>query len=325
MNNAPDERVPLLSLDRRKSTILRGVAILYVLLGHAKYIAWGGVGGVTLFLLLSGYGLEASFEDRGLENYWRRRFFKVWLPYMIVGVFNVLILHVEGSYEIFCTVVGLDFYMNADKTMWYISYILFWYAAFYPLALLTRRAGDRRIGTAVRLAGLFLFSYVFYRLSLIGVWDGTSGAKRYVIFFPLGAALCALGRVQVKEWIRTLVWPGLFFLSTVYMVISYGMTPWTWKYALFGALQVLAASQFVHLGGAAERALLWLGKYSYPIYLFEWTVFRRREQWLGMLKFQPLIDLGFILLTALFAFVFWEANRRFEELAAYAIAKRKAL
>ena len=184
MNNVPDERVPLLSLDRRKSTILRGVAILYVLLGHAGYLAWGGAGGVALFLLLSGYGLECSYAEKGLERYWQKRLFKVWLPYVFVGIFDVLALRVEGSYEIFCTVVGLDFYMNADKTMWYISYILLWYAAYYLLAGLTRHAGERRIGTAVRIAGLFLFSFVFYRLSLLGVWDGTSGAKRYVIFFP---------------------------------------------------------------------------------------------------------------------------------------------
>ena len=44
MNDTLETRVPLFSLDRRKSTILRGIAILYVILGHAGYLAWGGAG-----------------------------------------------------------------------------------------------------------------------------------------------------------------------------------------------------------------------------------------------------------------------------------------
>ena len=45
----------------------------------------------------------------------------------------------------------------------------------------------------------------------------------------------------------------------------------------------------------------------------------------SVLQLKPLIDLGFLLLSALFAFVFREGCRRFEELATHAIEKRKAL
>ena len=90
MGDTPEERLPLLALDRRKSGVLRGIAILLVLLGHTKIVRLGGAGGVALFLIVSGYGLHCSWESGGPEGYWRKRAQKVWLPYFFVGLLAVL-------------------------------------------------------------------------------------------------------------------------------------------------------------------------------------------------------------------------------------------
>ena len=325
MNDLLDTRVPLFSLDRRKSTILRGIAIFYVLLGHAGYFYWGGAGGVALFLMLSGYGLDRSNEVNGLEGFWRKRALKVWLPYVLVGIFNVVALRAEGALQILCSVTGLDLGRNIDRSMWYISYILLWYVLFYLSVLLTRRISRESLRLWARFALLLLAVPGVIWLDKQNIWNPSAGAGNYAIFFPMGVALSALSRVRVSERLRRLVWMGLFFLASAYMFRVYGLL-WTTRSALALALQVLAPSQLLKIGGGAERVLLWFGKYSYPIYLFEMTVRDHRGEWLEYLIFQPLVDVFYILLSALFAFAFWECWLLLEDImtALLSKARRKA-
>ena len=323
MSCAPDESAALFSLDRRKSTILRGVAILYVLLGHADYYIWGGAGGVALFLLLSGYGLDRSFAEKGLEGYWQKRILKVWLPCCIIGVLNVLALRETDALRVLCSVTGLDFCRNVDRSMWYVSFILLWYAAFYLISRLSLYVKDARLRTVLRIAALFLCAPVFLLLNRLRVWNGAGGVQLYVFYFPLGVVLSALTQLRVKERTRRLIWFAVFFAAAAFMFRNYGQR-WNKIMALAMALQAVAPSQLIKIRGGGERALLRLGEYAYPIYLLEMTMLNRREAWLSALRFQPLIDLVCLLLTALFAFVFWEAWRRIEELLTDALERRRA-
>ena len=141
--------------------MLRGIAILFVLLGHIGYYVRGGAGGVVLFLVLSGYGLNLSCEKNGLDFFWSKRIRKVFLPYWIVGLFVLVGWRVTSPRMMLCTLLGLDFGQLADPTMWYISFLLLWYLLYYVLALLTRRIRDPRGRTALLLAGLFAASFGF--------------------------------------------------------------------------------------------------------------------------------------------------------------------
>lgn len=45
---------------------LKGIAILFVLFGHTNFLDSSGAWGVHIFLLLSGYGLECSYQKNGI-------------------------------------------------------------------------------------------------------------------------------------------------------------------------------------------------------------------------------------------------------------------
>lgn len=53
------------------------------------------------FLFLSGYGLTVSYYKNGMDNFWNKKFIKVYLPAIIVNVFVFieLILKNEISFE----------------------------------------------------------------------------------------------------------------------------------------------------------------------------------------------------------------------------------
>ena len=155
------EGVPLFSLDRNSSTILRGIAILYILLGHTGYFVWGGAGGVVLFLLLSGYGLDQSREKDGLRLYWNKRIRKVYLPYLLVSLLVLAGWRIGDPRVIACTILGLDLGLIADKTMWYISFILLWYLLYYGLAVMSRLVRNPWGRRGFLLVGLFVLSFGF--------------------------------------------------------------------------------------------------------------------------------------------------------------------
>ena len=76
--------------NRPLTDALRGIAIIMVLTGHiglamhCKPIGHLGSFGVTLFLFLSGFGLNESFKKNGLKQYWPKKLRRVWLPNAIV-------------------------------------------------------------------------------------------------------------------------------------------------------------------------------------------------------------------------------------------------
>ena len=77
--------------DKNYTTIAKGIAIFMIMLCHMSCFWPGGrllspLGGtgVAIFLVTSGYGLMESYKRVGLENFWKKRLLRVWIPYAIV-------------------------------------------------------------------------------------------------------------------------------------------------------------------------------------------------------------------------------------------------
>lgn len=313
MGDTPEERLPLLALDRRKSGVLRGIAILLVLLGHTKIVRLGGAGGVALFLILSGYGLNSSCESGGLRDYWRRRVRKVWLPYFFVGVLDVFLLRARGAGPVLCTLAGLDLGMIADPTMWYISYIFFWYAVYYVFARLF--AGfpvqKRRIFIT---AGLLLACVPCVFLSKRGFWHAESLSKAYFPCFPIGVGMSACRDIRSPRAWRTALWAAALLGCAAYLCLPLlGMRDRIYLTAMAMAGAVIAVLQLLPVGGLPERALRRVGEYSYPLYLFEGLILML---WYDLVKTVPakwMADLAFFAASAAAAVLYWSLYRALEK------------
>ncbi len=299
--------VDLCSLDRKRTTMLRGIGILLVLLGHTGYVEWGGAGGVVIFLILSGYGIDRSCESGGLRDFWRKRFLAVWLPYALASLYHIAANHVKDPMSIICTIIGADFNLGllADKTMWYISYVMFWYFAYYIIACAVSFIRKPAIRQAARCVSLLAAAYGFRELCILGFWSSGSLAWLYHFAFPIGVILSSLTMVRVKKTVFTDSWLVLFIGSTLYTIGAYA-NEYSLKSAMAMGLLFVAAVQLLTSVGPAEEILLWFGKYSYPLYLFEGMVLEKRNYWFGKLENQMLIDLVFILFSCLLAAVFWD-------------------
>ena len=293
--------------------MLRGVAILLVLLGHTKIVRMGGAGGVALFLILSGYGLNCSCEQHGLKDYWRRRVQKVWLPYFFVGVLDVFLLKPRGAGAVLCTLTGLDLGLIADKTMWYLSYIFFWYLAYY---VLTRLFGGfpgqkRRIFI---IAGLLLACVPCVLLSGLGFWYAGSLSKAYFLCFPLGVGMSVCREIRASRTLRTAFWTAVLLGCAVYLCLLYlNIINLTYLTAMATAGAAIAVLQLIPVGGILKSALLRVGAYSYPLYLFEGLFLLRWTDWVTAMPAKWMADLAFFAASAAAAVLYWKLYRALEK------------
>lgn len=81
--------------------------------------------GVSLFLFVSGFGLNESFKKNGLSRFWRKKIKRVLIPYFFVYL-AICICH--KKYDLYAFVLNV----TGLKTLyWYIAYLMKWYILFY--------------------------------------------------------------------------------------------------------------------------------------------------------------------------------------------------
>ena len=155
--------------------IVRGVAIILVIICHMNnrlgvvriFTPFGGIA-VSLFLLLSGYGLNESYKRKGLNGYWIKKIVRIFLPYAIF--ISVLTL---SRQDMNITSYFLD--VLAIKTsLWYVEFLFRWYLVFWLIKKYVRQYA---------LCAFFLFGVIMFFIS-------ESPLEREQVFaFPVGVAI----------------------------------------------------------------------------------------------------------------------------------------
>lgn len=129
-------------LSHRNTQAMKGIAaigifVFHILLGYDVspiFNMWGGVF-VSVFLILSGYGLEESFRKNGLNGYWQKRLNKVVLPTCffifaynyLYSCFSIDIDSSPGAVMHNC----LDELLYIKPTFWFVFFITKCYAVYW--------------------------------------------------------------------------------------------------------------------------------------------------------------------------------------------------
>lgn len=129
------------------------------------FTPFGGIG-VAMFLLLSGYGLNESYQKNGLERFWSKRFIRLWTPYAIV----ICILTLIDGHTFKWFVLNICFF---HCPFWFIKYIIIWYVIFW---FVSRFVPNYRSVILLTVG-----------LVLIFITSGVRGEQ--AISFPLGVIL----------------------------------------------------------------------------------------------------------------------------------------
>ena len=193
-------------MSRDYTVRMKGIAILTVFWGHGA--AWSGVNnlqfiagtGVAVFLILSGYGLERSYEKSGLKGFWTKRFIRVLLPFWIVELFHEILNKIFNIKEF----IKKGFLLG--EAGWYVIYILECYVIFYLIKIVWSFVSKKMVfkdDSKKENAEIMLFWGVFtvfliYEIIKPAMGDITFLRSRQMYSFPLGILIAKYSE-KIKE------------------------------------------------------------------------------------------------------------------------------
>ncbi len=265
----------------------RGLAILFVLVGHFANIEWLWEDrfGVDIFFVLSGMLMsKILFEQRmKLKRFYIRRFsriFPVFLAYIFVAYSLAILAKFEFSVlEMFSTIAFLRTYLpvephifNTDIAIGHLWSLNVEEHAYVIMSVLTLIfLSVKRAAYALLVLGAAAIAVSFYYSN-----SGTAGEYFYIrtesaISFVFLSAGYSLLRSRYS-------WQGTAWLSPVCFVLALccyvdAMPRWlTWSVA--PVLLALAANHLTNVALPIQKMLCWrplqlLGLYSYSIYLWQ--------------------------------------------------------
>lgn len=262
-------------LTNEKSNYLKGLAILFILLGHIGVFRYGGFIGVGLFLFLSGYGLYFSYTKNGLKKYWQKRITKVLIPYWIFNTIWIIIDIILKNRPGIMAIIGsyLTYKNIIDITMWYISFLMVWYVLFYLIFKIAKTKIVQFIFLGASIA-------VMYILSRMGIFGLGGGAQFYVLMFPLGIIACELFK-NYHNKIGNVILPFMTIMLFLLLYIYNNSFNNTLEYVpsvimIFSIVVLIVLVMGFNNYQIHKNDIIGIyGKYSYFIYLIEGVILNK--------------------------------------------------
>lgn len=270
--------------------VLRGVAILLVLGAHSfwPYVrTWRNVGesGVPLFFVLSGYLISgllfAEYQKTGTLNvprFWIRRGFKIYPGFYVLLVATVVAKPlIFGGFQLRSAILSGMFLQNyAQSALLFIpqSWSLAVEEHFYlllPLLLLVLiRFEQLRLVPWLSAASLVVCTYLRMHSSGMAWRETHLCADALMIGVAIGYAKYLAPRwFPQRSRIAWLLASGAL-LAPIFILDQYreiGAVGITVQYVGFAGLLLWAIPRAVSFNPGV-RAVAWIGRYSYSIYLW---------------------------------------------------------
>lgn len=325
---------------------LKWLAILTIVFIHISYslvnnwqflhplaaFAWVGV---DIFLFLSGYWLAISAIKKpiGILNFYKKRLFKVFLPFWIVIIFLFLadffLLRKTYSFEIILQNF-LIFFPTADiwndfnSPFWYLTWLLFFYLAF-PLVF--------RAHSPI-LSAIFLYSIALNFVKINPLQMDTNWLHAlHLLAFPMGIIIASQeGKIQnffhQKIFSKKFLSPIFCLFFVIFFIIIWNIEIKNFEifydfFHRFGdapkiieqikSIFLLFLVTLIFIFLPFSNKFLWiLGLFSYEIYLLHWPLMARYDVIFHNLPI-GIATIIWIFLLILIAFLFQKMMKFFEK------------
>lgn len=274
-------------------TPLTGHGLLDIPLNAARYLGWTGDQGVSVFLILSGFGLTWGLLALGqtgpfqLRRFFLRRAARVYPLWWGANALALVIgLLVPAFFNI--SVVGYvlnlaGFRVTPDTlyalvpAWWYITLLIQLYLAYPALWGVLRRLGPGRlllvtlaVALPIRLLGLLVFT------DYLDAWSRGAIFITRLPEFALGISLAAWMHADPRRadavlrsgWMLSLA-VALFVggLLASFTLVGMAVAPLSMGAGAFVLLYAVTGGQRAPAAGGAWAGLHWLGLHSYSLYL----------------------------------------------------------
>lgn len=251
----------------KQSCMLKAIAIIMVIISHLAGIfgiryatPLGGIG-VSIFLFVSGYGLNESYKIKKLKKFFVKRFSKVIIPYVMVVFITGLI-----EKNTFVKIIKNTLLLSTPNYMWFIQFIVINYIAFYIINRFINKKMNKYIifsimGTIFFFVGGALWAeqaYMFFIGVIVSdnkkaISEISKNKKIVLAIILLNIGIVAL-LVKQMEVVRNS--PVLMYYS-VELILK--------NCIAVGIIIIIVNTKIII--GFSENILLKIGDISYELYL----------------------------------------------------------
>lgn len=258
------------NLSKEYTQAIKGLAIFLVVICHIGnnytrlFTPLGGIG-VSLFLILSAYGLEMSYKKNKLKNFWYKRLQTVFVPYIVLELIMQLTFN---SINFAAFIMDITLLKPLFPLGWYLNYLMLMYISFW----LTKKVFNEDA------------SLIFVLLSVVfgAVFFFTNNGIRFEqsLAFPIGLFLANVKEGRLEKFFNVrfgvyLIIVAIIFLGIKqipiiridYKTMVFGLDLFVKTFFSCGILMILYSFYKANKVVKVFSIYKMLGEYSYELYL----------------------------------------------------------
>lgn len=266
-----------IQIDKNLSVQLKGIAILCVLMCHIglqygiRYFGILGSVGVSIFLILSGYGINESYKkNQSPDGYWLRKFNTLYPGYIIVQILMFIVPVIDMSVK---QLIKNIFFVDSNQYyIWYIYEIVFCYASYY-IIYFNKKIDSKFLALLIVMVMHFFALDFLYSIQSVAFICGVACSEykstneynfKYLLFFCFFAGTLFISLRQINM-IRQL---GFLYQQLMVLIINT-------SYAYFVILFYKKYRSLIY--PKIIIGLGFLGTMSYEIYLTHGYIIRLKN------------------------------------------------
>ena len=252
---------------------------------------------VVSFLFFSGYGMMEAIQNRGMDyvsKIPKSRFLTVYINFVIgVSFFIVLNFLLADRLSVPTMIAAMTGWVQIGNPSWFIVCILWCYAsvfiAFEALHLLKMKSDLAAISFVCALVCLYIFVIIMFRQEKPW-WYNTA------LVFPFGMAFSKSKEILLPIFKKHYM-PSLLVVAALFALLS------RYSYSTYGFCHNLMSCVFMllvvivtmKLRFTANGCLGWLGRYVFPIYMYQFVFFFLVKHSGITINTKPMVGFVFIL------------------------------
>lgn len=252
----------MFAITRNNSAFLKGIAILLVManhvigkIGNTPGTILGAIG-VSVFFILSGYGLNESFKKKGVSNFWGKKVKNIWLPYICISIPAMFVLGASAKDFLLDVTFLKPYYCYG----WYLQILALFYVVFYFSARLKNELTYFLLWISVCIL-VYVFLYDVAQINALAFFLGIviSKYKAHKVVSGKILAICAFSCAMVG------------IMAFKFIPIENGL----WLPRL-QVVQISIALMLILMSvafNAENKILMWVGAVSFELYIIHgWVI-----------------------------------------------------
>jgi hypothetical protein len=249
---------------------MKGLAIMMIVLHHSLgvyFFSGIGLSNVTLFCILSGYGLTMSYKnDNKMAGYWHKRFSKIFIPYFLVTLAYITYNYGFPLRIKILSLLGFDMELKVDSSMWYVTAQFAWYIIFFLIMKLNLHIN-------LKIASLFILGIAFRFQKLADYKDFSWHIMSIAFAFPIGVFIAFYGEKIFNKISKSIILGiiGLLIPPFLYLYFFRANTYFT-SIAIIYSFLVILIFKALEMYGIKLDVLRYIGIISFEIYIIAYKI-----------------------------------------------------